>query len=255
MRGGPSPPGVRTAFPVWRAGMRAPRRRRGASRLARGIGRARRSRSCPSVGLARAAAAAPGAQSVGDHARFTPVRGDLCRLSVTERDEGCKTGPLKRLGRGLQRPRVHRWSPPAQPAKTSPPMVPVTVISTPAAAARGHAVAAEDEHGGRRAHTRAERQLAEGDDRDQHGDRVEERRVDADGMQQHPVAEDLREDRDEHEARRRVRRRAGCAARPGRATARALALRPGAAAPRWRCRSPRRRRAAATTAGRAGRPA
>ena len=63
-----------------------------------------------------------------------------------------------------------------------------------------HTVAAEDEHRGGGAHGRAHGQLSERDDRDEHGDRVEERGVDAHGVQQEPVAEDLREHRDEHES-------------------------------------------------------
>jgi hypothetical protein len=80
-------------------------------------------------------------------------------------------------------------SAPAHAAKHSPPTVPVTVSRTPAAAA----AAAEDEHRGRGADARADRKLTERHDRDQHGDRIEERSVDADGMQEEPVAEDLRE--------------------------------------------------------------
>ena len=87
---------------------------------------------------------------------------------------------------------AHMPSRPAQAAKPSAPAVPVAVISTPAAAEAAPPVVAEDDHG------------------DQHADRIEGRRVDADRVQRQPIAEDLAEDR-------------GPAPTPGRAHARCTA--------------------------------
>ena len=55
-----------------------------------------------------------------------------------------------------------------------------------------HAVGAEDDHDGRRADARADRQLGEEDHRDQHRGGVEDGGVDAERVQHEPVARDLR---------------------------------------------------------------
>jgi hypothetical protein len=84
----------------------------------------------------------------------------------------------------------HSPSSPAQTAKPSAPIV-----------ARGHqqagggrgrsALVAEDQHGGGGSDGRPDGQLAERHHGDEHRDCVEERRVDADRVQQEPVAHDL----------------------------------------------------------------
>ena len=77
--------------------------------------------------------------------------------------------------------------------------MPVAVSSTPAAAVAATPFGAEDQHDRGGADARPERQLAQRDHRDQDGGGVEQRGVDPDRVEHQPVAQDLREDGDEHE--------------------------------------------------------
>jgi hypothetical protein len=64
----------------------------------------------------------------------------------------------------------------------------------------GHAVTTQDEHRSRRAGAGTDRKLTQCHHRDEDRDCVEERSIDADRVEQQPVAEDLREHGYEHEA-------------------------------------------------------
>ena len=61
----------------------------------------------------------------------------------------------------------------------------------------GQALRTDDHHAGGSAQAGPDRELAEGDQRDQQGDRIEDGRVDAGGPQEQPVARHLGEDGDE----------------------------------------------------------
>jgi hypothetical protein len=71
---------------------------------------------------------------------------------------------------------------------------------------RGHAVRTGDQHAGGGAHAQSEGKLAQSHHRDEQGNRVEQRSLHADRVEQKPVARDLREDGHEHEADEAVAR-------------------------------------------------
>ena len=84
----------------------------------------------------------------------------------------------------------HSRSPPPSPQSTARRPCP-SPSSAPRPPQPPPPIPAEDEHRGRRAHARADRKLTEHHHRDQDGDRIQERGIYADRMQEQPVAEDL----------------------------------------------------------------
>ena len=132
------------------------------------------------------------------HAQLVPAQAP--ELAAEVRARAARSRPPDQPGEGLawRTPSERRRSAPAQPAKHSPPIVPVTVSSTPAAATaatpslpriRIAAVAPTVGPIGSGQHR----------DRDQQRDGVEQRGIDADGVQHQPVAKDLCEHGEEHE--------------------------------------------------------
>ena len=140
------------------------------------------SRRAPWAGGPRRQQGHPLAPAAGDQ---TSPRPKACaHLSALARGGGASDRVRRRSDQSR--------STPAHAAKQSPPIVPATVISTPAAAAAATPVAAENQHGCCGADTGTDRQLAERHDRNQYRDCIEEGGVHTDGVEQQPVAEDLR---------------------------------------------------------------
>jgi hypothetical protein len=121
-------------------------------------------------------------------------------------------------GRGAGRGRSRSAS--AHPPKHNVPAIPVAESRTPAAAASAMPFVPRMSTTAAAPHAGSERELAEGDERDEDGDGVEERGIDADRLQREPVARDLSADgeKDEREDARPARR--GCGELRARSTGR-----------------------------------
>ena len=151
--------------------------------------------------------------------RPTDRRAVLCAKSLRKSGEVACTTHLYSSWTGRSRRRARPTacqsrSAPAHAAKHSPPTVPVTVMQHSSGRRRCHAARCRGSapQPRRRRSGRAEADRAS-TTAISTADRVEQRGIDADRIQQQPVAEDLREDRDQHERDHAAPAVAGCAAR------------------------------------------